>query len=170
MKTNFGKIIVFSFLFIALIFCFTGQGLAADQWICTQGSSGQLNDSTVWNNTLTPNLYYAWGMGYEQVPNATNWLIFPVTSIGLASVRYIVINLNAVLGGDIYVDRVAVWSGETKLVEDVTVNWSGNNIGWQFVDLGSLHTVTSLGISLRTRTGDFGGQLKVYSVCVNFTL
>jgi hypothetical protein len=169
MKIISGKSKAFLLIFVSLLICFSLYSQAFAEWSCIQGSSGHLYDPSQQNTAVEPKLYYAWGIGYEQKPNATNWLMFPVPSIGLASMRYIVINLNAVLGGDIYVDRVAVWSGDTKLVDDIIVNWSGTNIGWKVLDLGSQFRVSSLGISLRTRTGDFGGNLKVYTLCADFS-
>lgn len=165
MKIISGKSQALTFLLATLFFCFFLSTQVFAEWYCAQGSSGQLNDPSQHNITLEPKLYYAWGIGYEQKPNATNWIVFPVPSVALATVRYIILNLNGVLGGDIYVDRVAVWSGDTKLVNDITVNWSGDNIGWQLLDLGVPYVVSSLSISLRTQTGDFGGMLKVHSLC-----
>jgi len=167
MKIVSGKTQALSFFFVTLLLCFLLHIPANAEWYCAQGSSGQLNDPSQHNTTVEPKLYYAWGIGYQQKPNATNWIIFPVPSIALATVQYLIINLNAVLGGDIYVDRVAVWSGDAKLVSDITVNWSGDNIGWQLLDLGAPYLVSSLSISLRTQTGDFGGMLKVYSLCAD---
>ncbi|MCX5880503.1 MAG: hypothetical protein NTU74_01400, partial [Deltaproteobacteria bacterium] len=133
MKIISGKSQALAFFFVTLLICLSLYSQAFAEWNCAQGSSGQLYDSSQLNNAVDPKLYYAWGMGYNQKPNATNWVIFPVSSIGLASVQNIVLNLNGVLGGDIYVDRVAVWSGETQIGSDITVNWSGSNIGWQVV-------------------------------------
>jgi hypothetical protein len=170
MKIASGKPQAFAYFIVTFLICFSLCGQAAAEWHCIQGSSGQLWDATQQNTAVEPKLYYAWGIGYQQKPNATNWIMFPVPSIGLASLQYIVLNLNGVLGGDIYVDRVAVWSGETKLVDDIVVNWTGDAIGWQRLDLGAPYMVSSLSISLRTRTGDFGGMMKVYTLCADLTL
>jgi hypothetical protein len=167
MKIVSGKSQALAYFIVTWLICFSLCSQASAEWHCIQGSSGQIYDPSQHNTAVEPKLSYSWGMGYQQRPNATNWLVFPVPSIGLATVRYIVLNLKAEMGGDIYVDRAAVWSGETRLVGDIEVNWSGNS-GWQVLDLGADYPVTSLSLSLRTRTGDFGGMLKVYSVCADF--
>jgi hypothetical protein len=156
-----------AYFFVTLLICFSLHGQAFAGWSCAQGCSGQIYDTSKHDTAVEPILFYGWGMGYQQKHDATNWLVFPVPSIGLASVRYLALNLKAELGGDIYVDRVAVWSGDTKLIPDIVVNWSGS-IGWKLVDLGAAHQVTSLSVSLRTQTGEFGGKLDVYSVCAEF--
>lgn len=170
MKILSVKYQVFACFFVTLFVCLLLVTHAHAVLNCVQGSSGQLYNPASHDTAVQPKLYYNWGMGYQQKPNSTNVLIFPIPSIGASSVRFIVLNLKGVLGGDIYVDRVSIWSGETEIVDDITVNWVGDDVGWQVVDLGALHTVTSLSIGLRTRTGDFGGMLKVFTVCADFVM
>ena len=98
-------------------------------WHCAQGSTGQLYDSSMLNTAAEPRVYYVWGLGYNQKPNSTNWVIFPIASISRAYLQSIYINLNTVSGGDIFVDRVAIWSGGTQIGTDIVVNWSGD-MGW----------------------------------------
>jgi hypothetical protein len=149
---------------LLLIVCLGLSGPALAQWVFTPGCSGQLHDPSLHDTGVEPVLYRAWGMGYAQVPFATNWIIFPITIQGPVATRYLAINLETVLGGDLVVDRVAVWAGETRLVNDIVVDWSGEDLGFQVLDLGTWLPVHTLSISIRTWTGEFGGELNVYSV------
>lgn len=168
MKILSGKFQTFAFIFVTMFFFFTFNSQAFALWNCAQGNSGQLNDPSQLDTASEPRVYYDWGMGYFQKPNATNWVVFPVPAFANARVRYISINLNGVAGGDIYVDQVTVWSGGTQLGASMPVNWSGSNLGWQTLDLGSKYQVSSLSVTLRTQTGALGGMLQVYSVCADF--
>ncbi|MBI5590854.1 MAG: hypothetical protein HY881_10265 [Deltaproteobacteria bacterium] len=168
MKILSGKSQALALFFVTLLICFSLNSQAFAIWNCAQGSSGQLNDPSQLNTAAEPRVYYDWGMGYNQKPNATNWVVFPVPSFGLTWVRFIALNLNGVAGGDIYVDQVAVWSGGTQLGANMPVNWTGSNLGWQLLDLGSQYQVSSLSVTLRTQTGALGGMLQVYSVCADF--
>lgn len=170
MKILSSKAQTFAIFFLTLLIFFSLNSPAFAIWRCVQGSSGQLYDSSLLDTSAEPRVYYVWGMGYYQKPNSTNWVIFPISSTSIAIVQSLIINLKTVTGGDIYVDRIAVWSGDTQLGEDIAVNWSGSDLGWQSVDLGTKYRVNGISISLRTQTGNLGGMLQVHSVCADFGL
>jgi hypothetical protein len=142
------------------------SGTASADWLCAHGTTARVHDPDLIDeaNLEGPSLYFVWGVGYAQVPNATNWLIFPIPTGVPTTTRRIAVEMETLAGGDIYVDRVAVWNRAQKLSNDLDVNWSGARQVY-FLDIGADHDVQSMSISLRTQTGDFGGRLRVTGVC-----